>query len=185
MVKKKFAIIVGHTALEPGAFSPSLNEHEYVFNTALAQKLSIILQPAFTPVIYFRDGHTIESTYQMVGQWKPAASLELHFNSESSGLAIGSGTICNPKWEDYAIELQNAALKALGRVGREDRGISIIQLGDHETRGWANVASLDWPNSLVEPFFGSNVSDCKLFTDHELEWCQGVLTALQAYFQTH
>ena len=182
----KIALIVGHSADSPGAQGvPPIGKHEYYFNKDFAQALSTKLMEAFEVVIFLRDGKTIATTYQGVAKWAPAASLELHFNASENPIPRGTSTLCSVPNKDFAIAIQNAMLKALMRVGREDRGIEVIHHGDTETRGWENVQILDpemIPNCLIEPFFGSNVEDCRLILDRMELLCEALLDALLEFF---
>lgn len=185
MKKRKIALVVGHSSDSPGAAGvPPIGKHEYYYNVDFAQALSTVLQPAFEVTIFFRNEKTIKTTYEGVARWAPQASLELHFNANPNPAIRGTSTLCSVPNQDFAKSIQVAMLKALMRVGREDRGIEIIN--DKTTRGWENVEILDpemIPNCLIEPFFGSNVSDCRLALDRQKPLCECLLDALLMVLQ--
>lgn len=181
MGSKKVALIVGHQKVSQGAFSIPMSIHEYEFNTGVAQALCSVLIESFDCQIYFRDGKTIEETYNGIADWNPDLSLELHFNAESSGLARGTETLCALKWSNFGTLIQNSMLASLERVGKEDRGVELIHPGDHLTRGWASCQA-NWPQALLEPFFGSNQEDCDLFQSKVQVFCLGILQCLVGWF---
>jgi N-acetylmuramoyl-L-alanine amidase len=179
MARRKIALIPGHTIESPGAFAmPPIGKHERYWAMDMAQALSVVFGNAFETIIFFRDGKSIVETYGVVAAWKPDASLELHFNAEASGKAKGSLVVCNPKWEDFAKGIQAAQVAALNRTPHEDRGLEIIPPGNQDIRGWANVAHLDFPNALIEPFFGSNPDDCQLAFHYQEALCNQILDSL-------
>jgi N-acetylmuramoyl-L-alanine amidase len=183
--RKRIALVPGHTIESPGAEGvPPIGKHERYWAVDFAQALSTILSPKFEVTIFFRDGKTILETYEIVEKWGPAASLELHFNAEPSGVAQGTLTVVNPKWEAFGVEIQKAMVTSLLRVGMKDRGVEVILPGDQDTRGWANVKNLDFPNAILEPFFGSNVGDCRLFIDRQQALCESLRDALLSQIYT-
>ena len=180
--KQRIALVPGHTMESPGAMGVQpIGKHERYWAADFAQALTTILQPQFEVTIFFRDGKTIEETYEIVSKWAPDASIEAHFNAEPSGFARGSQTIVNPKWEAFGIEIQKAMVSSLVRVGQEDRGVEVILPGDTDTRGWCSVKGLDYPCALIEPFFGSNPGECRLFFDRQQELCEGIFDALRLF----
>jgi N-acetylmuramoyl-L-alanine amidase len=171
------AIVVGHRASSPGAFSPHLDQFEYQYNTELARELSVLIES----VVYFKDGLSSIQVYSEIAKAAPALVLELHFNSHSNKRAYGTETLCTLEWGSEGSLMQNAICGALKRSGGGDRGLLITQPG---YRGHENVSQLAIPTLLLEPFFGSSEKDCALVTerrDYLLSGIQaGVLAILRA-----
>jgi N-acetylmuramoyl-L-alanine amidase len=178
---KKIALIPGHTAKSPGAFSQALHEYEYAWALEFTKALCMALIPTFDCQIYMRDGHTIEETYRIVSDWIPDASIECHFNSDISGVARGTETLCALRHQNFGILIQNSMVIALERFGKLDRGLELIHPGDSETRGWASCQA-EFPQALIEPFFGSNQQDSDLFGLKQEAVISGILRSLSEYF---
>lgn len=159
----KFAIVVGHEALKPGARAVApLNCYEYEYNKALAGLIAChLMDSGIQSEIFFRDGVGIVGAYDEVNKYDPLGVVELHFNA-ANGQAYGTETLCTaavPESYSFARLMQVSMCSALGRIGHADRGVSVIQDGD---RGYTNLTEAKCPSILVEPFFGDCSPDSLL-----------------------
>ncbi len=159
--KPLISIVVGHTAAKPGALAVApLSIHEYDYNKSLAAILAESIRQSFEFMVTYRDGMTIEETYQKVGKLSPDANIELHFNSTSGPEAYGTETLCGEKDVPFAAMIQKAMCDGLSRTGHGNRGVKILKTKDD--RGYTSVSSLRVPSVITEPFFGSNPDDSAL-----------------------
>lgn len=157
------AIIVGHTAKAPGAYSAGLKVSEYPFWKAIAfdEQLRQILSTQLASVSYHtRDNIGIAGAYReadaaIKASGLPGFTIELHFNGSVSKTVDYSTTLhysgsTNGEYlaERFEINLGQPNSKGPRAVSRNDRG------------GF-NLSLSAYPSILIEPFFGSyeNISD--------------------------
>jgi N-acetylmuramoyl-L-alanine amidase len=156
----KIAVIVGHTSKSKGAYSKYFKMREFDFYSKVAELLNDV-------DVYFYD----EKISGYVTRVKALAAelnkkdydlvIELHFNHFRKASANGCETLYfyaskNGKYyaslfsetlNDYTgIKLRNGGLKALANTN---------------DRGFHAVYQPKAPAILIEPFFGSNKSDCE------------------------
>lgn len=156
----KIAIVVGHTDSNEGAHmvAPFDYVSEYEYNTMLAAMTHHFLNHKGVKCrVFFRDFKGVEACYQNVYSWKPDCAVELHFNSSRSKQANGLEVLYGPQRgaQVFAQEMLQWIHSALQL---KSRGIRELSRND---RGGFNVSRLTAPQLLVEPFFGSNESDCE------------------------
>jgi hypothetical protein len=168
------AVVVGHTFKRPGARglrppfrddpSTSVHEdHEYGWNSELAEMIRAFAdQHSIRCAIFKRDIGGIKGAYDRVKQFRPLATVELHFNSAAVA-ATGSETLYGgAASEHWASLLQEQMVKLYGRSptdrSNHDRGLKLRnKAGD---RGRASVTQLH-PSALIEPFFAHVRSDAE------------------------
>jgi hypothetical protein len=178
---KKICLVVAHTKVSPGAFSQALHQYEYQWSQDFCQALCSVLVPDFDCQIFFRDGHLIQETYDLIDKWAPDLGVECHFNSEISGVVEGSETLVALHNQKFGTLVQNAIVIALQRFGRHDRGVQLIHPGDQQTRGWLNVTAPAWPHALIEPFFGSSQEDSDSFKKNAQAVCEHLKMAFEEW----
>ncbi len=166
----KVAIVIGHDESKQGAYSPTLDLHEWQWCSALARQLDDELGlRGMESRIFVREpgGKYSEQMAQLCGKvndWQAGHSglvVALHFNSTSEDWAGG----CALHWPSStggkaaASALSAAASKA---VGNRDRG-AIAQ-----DRSWGTGRPPLWllrltkaRATILEPFFGSNEADAR------------------------
>ncbi len=150
----KLAVVVGHTQARPGARAVApIGEHEYVWNTDLAQRMKTHADTTGQPLaVCFRDDGGIAGAYGRAGDWGAEAVIELHFNSATPA-ASGTETILET---DQSRDLAQAVQAAMvSTLGLRDRGVKPPWQG----RGRASLTALPVPSVIVEPFFRSNAID--------------------------
>lgn len=180
-VRPLITITVGHQLLRPGAFAvPPLSMSEYEYNSKLASVLFQRIKFDFDSIIVFRDGMTIEETYEGIEMMNPAGNLELHFNSALNPLARGTETLCVERWQSYAGMIQAALCSGLNRERRLNRGVKVLQTP--EDRGFGSCSKLNVPNAIVEAFFGSSPIDAELGLKSMDIIAESLHKALQAYY---
>lgn len=161
----KIGIIIGHESNRPGAKAVApLNEHEYEYNTKLAEEMyRRAMELGLKATIFKRDGMTVESVGRFVNEWASGdntVAIELHFNSSDNASVRGTETLYDQdNAADLAHMIQDGLCSLLHRTGKQNRGIKLIQDGD---RGHRNLSSVSVPSVLVEPAFGSNKEDATL-----------------------
>jgi N-acetylmuramoyl-L-alanine amidase len=178
----RLAIVVGHTAAAPGAYGqPPIGENEYSFNKKIATQMADLAKQASIQVgIFFRDGVGLSGAYKQVNDFAPDAVIELHFNAAASAAATGTETLygsVNPASKVFAEIVQSSMRSSLGL---KDRGLLFRKVGSGE-RGEQNVNSARAPSVLVEPFFGSNGSDCTVAVSAIRSYVEGLVAAFQKF----
>ena len=179
----KTAIIIGHNERAPGAVRVTDGVPEYIWNTKLAKRIQLYADcegRGDDVQIFFRKaglGYNAEirECYARVNAWKPDQTIELHFNSFT---ATSTGTEMlyaagSTKGKILAQKVQDAVLNALGL---SDRGSKAITRKD---RGGASVFAANAPAIIVEPFFGSNKSDCATVDANFDKCAQGIWKAIK------
>ena len=148
---KKLALVVGHTARSPGAYSRFMGESEYFWNQDLANRIK--RHSDITVGIFYRDVGGIAGAYKRVKEWgPPAAVIELHFNAATPA-ATGTETIyVTGRSRPFAEAIQAAMVSVLKL---RDRGIK----KPYQGRGNQSLTSVPIPSIIIEPFFGSNNGD--------------------------
>lgn len=178
------AIIVGHTQVKPGAFSPYLNKYEYEYNSELAKVIKLeVMQRDATCGIYFRDDGGINGAYLRALSSGPAAVMELHFNA-FNGRVGGCETLLNERDDEsgvseriFAQKIQNAMV---GVLGNRDRGLKQRESGGE--RGFYNLSqTTKIPSIIIEPFFGDNSADAKNFDQKKALVCQAIAKTFVDY----
>ena len=158
------ALIVGHTALKPGAESRVFG-HEYDFNRKLADKCYWEFRRRLVPsLVFFKDGMEQSAVHRQVNEYlrqKKPMAVEFHFNAFNK-LAGGTETLYDadpPEGKIFAALMQTKIAEALSRGVVGDRGAKLVEKGD---RGHYNLSGINVPACIIEPFFGDNVKECAL-----------------------
>lgn len=167
------AIVIGHSSegTDKGALglSPPFPDAaaqgraEFFWNEDLAHRIETIATVRGIRVKTFRrrqnGGTGIREAYRLVAQWKPQASVELHFNS-ATPTARGSETLFGRAGSRaWARALQDRLVALYSRTGRLDRGLKDANV---DGRGVLSLTNEVQPSALIEPFFGSNFEDATL-----------------------
>lgn len=175
----RLAIIVGHTAAAPGAHGKApVDSYEYPWNRAFAGRLVLACEDAgLEAKVFLRDRVGISGAYRAARDWGAEAAVELHFNAAGSAVAYGTETLHGERDDSRALaaRVQVAMCAALDREGRGDRGIKLRRPGE---RGGRNLAQIDRPSILIEPFFGSNAADCALATQRRDDLARAIAGAI-------
>lgn len=172
---RRLAVVVGHTARSPGAYSKTLGVNEYAFNKDLAARMVAAAEKHSVAVsVFYRDNGGIAGAYATAKAWEPDAIVELHFNAAGPG-ATGTETIHLPPAEPWARACQRAMVAALGL---RDRGVKAPWAG----RGEGSLTSgAPIPTVIVEPFFGSNDSDSRLAEERKAALADGLVRAFAEF----
>jgi len=172
----KFAFVVGHEAVSPGASSVApLKMSEYSFNKQVSQLCYVFARDlGFDARVFFRDRIGISGAAKLVNEWAPDCCIELHFNSATPA---AYGTVClydlDPKEsKDFAEFVQRRVCEVFKRTGKGDRKTKLLEPGD---RGHYNLLSYKVPAIIVEPFFGSNSKDCELAWSNVTNYARGLV----------
>jgi len=173
----KLAVIVGHSRKSPGAWGkPPVSMNEYFWNTDLA---AMMRSDAVKVETFFRDEGGVRGAYAAATAWHAGAIIELHFNAAGSSRATGTETIHidRPGCKELALAVQAEMVAALELV---NRGVK----GPWNGRGQSNLeAAGDIPAVIVEPFFGSNPSDCVRAVDRMAELAKALVAGAAAFLK--
>lgn len=170
----KIAVVVGHTSgRDGGAFSPTLNLTEFNYNIQVANELKKLSPQTFD--IYTSDIQDYYKRQQSLAKEINSKSydlvLELHFNSFSE-TSTGVETLyyySNKKAKEWGQIISkeigdNYKMKLRGNNG-------VVAISKKGERGYWFFASHKHLCLLVEPFFGSNPTDCEKFKDPKQYAC--------------
>jgi N-acetylmuramoyl-L-alanine amidase len=161
----RLAVIVGHNSKAQGASAlPPIGKSEFAFNTKVAEEMkeeashyNIVAE------IFFRKASAsfsseIREAYAAVAAWRPDGAIELHFNSADNASASRSEVLCRPNDTDTQAFAGHVLTAIVDLLGLKNGGVKLTKPQD---RGGTSLHALpDVPTILVEPFFGSNKSDC-------------------------
>ncbi|MEE4207848.1 MAG: N-acetylmuramoyl-L-alanine amidase, partial [Parvularcula sp.] len=178
------AVVVGHTRSSPGAEgkapplpqSPNTARFEYTWNSELAEMIKQRADASgIRCSVFFRDSGGITGAYARVRQWRPEATLELHFNA-FNGRARGTETLfALPTSRAWAQALQNEFVALYKRSGSLDRGLKDRSGGG---RGRLSLTQIS-PSALIEPFFGDEPSDADLGEQKKERLADAIVAAFE------
>lgn len=180
---RKIDIIVGHNSRSQGAVRVTDGKSEFRWNSDLARKIKAHAEddPDIEIRILFRQpgGYTrqIRDVYARSDQGGADYTVELHFNASATASAsytctLSSGTAGSMR---LCEALQRAQVKALGL---RDAGVKIRNRGGG--RGWRSLWTGRAPAALIEPYFGSNSSDCIVADKNKDRLALEIYNALRA-----
>jgi len=172
----RIAIVVGHNRQAQGAVRVTDRVSEYVWNGDLATRIEK-LDSGSVKVFYRTPGAgEISRVYREVAAWKADCAVELHFNAFRTAGAHGCETLhgTSSASKQLAQHLQREMLLALGN---RNRGIVRRASG----RGSTAVNQRAQPTALIEPYFGSNPSECVLAAEYKDALAQAILNGAREF----
>lgn len=159
------ALVVGHHINSKGAFSPYLRLSEWDFYNEVIDCIPLKGDGYEFDVYHHENvgGYTarIKKTARKINALKYDLVIELHFNSASDPRANGCETLyyfASKKGRDYAKIFSDTVVQW---TGIKSRNGGLKALANKKDRGFASVYYTKAPAILIEPFFGSNKSDCE------------------------
>ena len=158
----KTAIVIGHHAKDGGAYSEYLKSNEYNFYLAVSKLLKGVTVLEHNANI---SGYTsrIKDTAKRLDAGNFDLVIECHFNA-ATPQANGCETLFyfkSVKGKEYAQKFSNIVNEWTGIKLRNGGLKPLVSAKD---RGFASVFYPKAPTILIEPFFGSNESDCSKIT---------------------
>lgn len=156
----KVAFVIGHNTKEGKGYKGRFGMTEYDFHKKVASDLEIDCFEFNPKLNYFqgcRDVNEKLKGYDLV--------LHLHFNSYSDNGVGGCESLYwhkNNKGKRIAEEFIDFVTEEYGT--RKRRAVPMV---DNSQRGYYAVKSCPITCIILEPFFGSNNNECKLFSDTE------------------
>ena len=156
------ALVIGHHAKDGGAYSEYLKMNEFDFYSKVAEKVKGV-------EVFFHDhnisGYTsrIKDTAKRLNDGNFDIVIECHFNA-ATPQANGCETLFyfkSVKGKEYAQKFSNLVN---AWTGIKLRNGGLKPLVSAKDRGFASVFYPKAPTILIEPFFGSNESDCSKIT---------------------
>lgn len=182
---RKLAIVVGHTAIAPGATGRApISASEYPWNKDLANKIKDECAAlGVSAEVFLRDNGGISGAYSAVAASGAKAVVELHFNADG-GAAQGTETLWGarcPQSQAWAQRVHDAMLGLYSRGSGLPGNRKLKQCPPHP-RGGASVNALPTiPSCLIEPFFGDHAGDATLGHNKKA----GLAKAIAQAFATH
>lgn len=182
------AIVIGHSSegtdkgasglSPPFPASSAQGRSEYFWNEDLASRIEAIANARAIRVKTFRrrqnGGPGIREAYRLAAEWRPQASVELHFNSASAS-ARGTETLFGRQGSrPWARALQDRMVALYGRTGIHNRELKDANV---EGRGVLSLTNEVQPSALIEPFFGSNSEDAALGIDRKRGLAEAIVNA--------
>ncbi len=159
-IVSKIALVIGHNARAQGAIRATDGRTEYDWNTDLANALRDAAPGVYTVIRRTAGTGEIGRAYAQVNASGAAASVELHFNSVATPQATGTETLTSGT--TGSLRLARLIQPAMvGALGLRDRGLITIRKDAADARGKASLWTGRPPAVLLEPYFGSNPTDCQ------------------------
>ena len=184
----RFGVVVGHTKVQPGAFSSTFGQSEYVWNSDLASRI-LSMAGGLDIKVFFRDGHGIAGAYAQTDAWGASAVTELHFNSSHNVTSTGTGVLYlagSARGRLLATCLHGQLSQVLG-LSDWPRGtggvVTPFQASGAQERGKTSLSAGRAPAALIEPFFGSNPDDCSVAASRKDDMARAIVTAFRDYSQ--
>jgi len=180
----KIGIIVGHTKKSQGAFSKTLGQSEYVYNSGLAAMIAEHAAGLSDQVkIETRDVGGVAGAFKRILAWKPDCVIELHFNA-ANGRASGAETLFSDNYDAHGIrELALAQLTARAMadaLGIPSRGVK--ERTSSGERGFFNLSqTTKTPCVLIESGFGDNPVDASRMKVRKLQLAQAIVAAARRW----
>lgn len=169
----KIAIVVGHNAKAQGAVRVTDGRTEFDWNGHLAELIrahdpdSIKI---FTRTSVGGYSAEIDRVYKETDAWGADCTIELHFNGSSLATVAGCETLTSGTTRSLAlanilqeriVEVCNSKNRGVVKRARHDRGGRSL---------WQGKA----PAAMLEPYFGSNASECALFEQNKSELAEAI-----------
>jgi len=164
MSEPKISIIVGHNFRAKGAARALDGVPEWTWNRDLANRIRK-LNPRNIEVFFRTPGRGgVAHAYAESDRWGADVSVELHFNAARARAATGCETLTSGSRGSrrLAAAVQKRMVAALGL---RDRGIKTRTPGGKtalDRRGSTSLFAGRAPAVIVEPYFGSNINDCRI-----------------------
>lgn len=161
--KMKIAYVIGHTKRDKGAYSPHLKVSEWDFYNEVVSHIP-------NASIFHHDSNIggyktrVKATARKLNKVNFDLVICLHFNA-ATPQANGCETLyyfASKKSKKYAQMFSDVVTKETGIKSRNGGLKALTQPND---RGYAAVFYPKAPTILIEPFFGSNESDCNKIKD--------------------
>ena len=156
----KVAFVIGHHKNSKGALSKYFKLREWDFYNEVIRELGDVN-------VFWHDenisGYTsrIKNTANKINKVNFDLVIEMHFNSAVHPSANGCETLYyyrSAKSKKYAMLFSDIVTR---ETGIKSRNGGLKALTNKKDRGFASVYYTKAPTILIEPFFGSNESDCK------------------------
>lgn len=175
----KIALVIGHNARAQGAVRVTDGRTEYDFNSDLAAAIREMDPARYVIIRRTAGAGEIGRAYAEVDASGAAASVELHFNASAAKSATGTETLCSGTAASTRLA---AALQAkiTAALGLKDRGVKAIP---RNGRGGASLWTGRPPAALIEPYFGSNPSDCAAADRGFAAMARGIHDACTAFLK--
>lgn len=156
----KIAVVVGHHKKSKGAYSKYFKMREFDFYSKVAELLNDV-------DVYFYDENIsgyvsrVKALAKELNKKQYDLVIELHFNSFSDPAANGCETLYYFKSKNgkYYARLFSEILNDFTGIKLRNGGLK--GLANRNDRGFHAVFQPTAPAILIEPFFGSNKSDCE------------------------
>ncbi len=176
------AVVVGHERRAAGAnalvppFAQAMRA-EYHWNQELAAMIVAEAKArAIRSEIFYRDRAGIPGAYADAAAWRPAATVELHFNCYN-GTVAGTETLYGSERSlAWARALQTEMVGLYRRTGAGDRGLKDRSKGG---RGHYSVTRIH-PSALIEPFFGDHADDAAMAMETKSALARAIVRAFAA-----
>ncbi len=161
----KVALVVGHTRKSKGALNKLVDLREFDFYSEVVKEFE---NYSNYEIFYHNEkisGYTsrIKATAKELNKQAFDVVIALHFNSFTKESANGCTTLYygnSKRSENYAHRFSNVVSRLTGIKQRSNGAHALLNTND---RGFAMVYYPKAPTILIEPFFGSNIEDCKRF----------------------
>lgn len=161
MSKANVALVIGHNYKDKGSYSTHLGISENEFFRYVA---SDILERGYDVDVFTRRKNTtygaeMREELAMINAGAYDLVIELHFNGSDNPQANGTEVLAfhkSEKGKTYGRAFNKAMVDL---AGIRDRGL--VEVKTEKDRGGYGIVNAKPVYILVEPFFGSNLEDCR------------------------
>lgn len=158
---KKIAIVIGHEASSPGAYSPFLEKTEFDYNTQVASALEDVADIYNRPTEGIGYMGKMAKLSRILNPLAYDLVIELHFNSYdklANKRGIGTEAVIYPGNEKMK-SFGEAFCKEISETyNMVNRGVKEASKGG---RGWGFLSLLTANTIILEPFFGDEEESSK------------------------
>ncbi|GGH24368.1 N-acetylmuramoyl-L-alanine amidase family protein [Cribrihabitans marinus] len=171
----RVALEIGHSTRDGGAVRVTDGVQEYEWNKDLAHRI-YDLDPQMFEIFHRRPdlGYTsaIGDLYGRIDDWGCDLSISMHFNSFYKASASYTSTLSSGS--KGSLKAADAVQSAMVDVmGLHDSGVKVRNRRTGG-RGWEMLSFGRAPAILIEPYFGSNPSDCRRADECKQELAEAI-----------
>lgn len=177
----RVALEIGHSTRDGGAVRVTDGVQEYEWNRDLAHRI-YDLDPTMFEIFYRRPdrGYTsaIRDLYDRIDASGCELSISMHFNAFYKASASYTSTLSSGSRGSLkaAHAVQNAMVDVMGL---HDSGVK-IRNSRTGGRGWEILSFGRAPAILIEPYFGSNPSDCRRADEKKQDLAEAIYAAVRS-----
>jgi N-acetylmuramoyl-L-alanine amidase len=177
----RVALEIGHSTRDGGAVRVTDGVQEYEWNKDLAHRIHD-LDPTMFEIFHRRPDlrytSAIRELYGRIDAWGCDLSISMHFNAFHKSSASYTSTLSSGS--KVSLKAADAVQSAMVSVmGLHDAGVKVRNRRTGG-RGWEMLSFGRSPAILIEPYFGSNPSDCRRADERKQALAEAIYRAVRS-----